>query len=1005
MSLPANIIHGKKSATMTPEIRAPLLARRDSLSGRTMRNGKNIDVGGVKPLVTKTEIHCGRPGNLRTNAGKPTYKSQEEQYQEIQELRRSLGELREENSNLKTRSRRLEEDLIRRDRQIEQLMDPAKNDEARRKLTDKGASLVSSLKLRVSRLEATLKEKEAELAKLQASTKATALNEMKIEAETYYQEVVRLRNQLNIVQQQQQQHQQFQQYQKPSQQSSPQHQNSQQHLQLPPQEEPQAVSTTHWSNMRGGQNSREGMRCRRDGGDGQESPTTNLRLALSQLEEENARLGNQVSSLAVEKDKLEADLERVLGVSEETKNNYEGLSRAELIREVERGHEEVSRWETQHTQLTEALARRNDNAGDSTALFQAHLAEMQGREMEWERERSSLRELINTLKDDRMFYMETAQKKDSELDNLRTEIQTLQQEVMVLHDTQRKRNERLPGTLSQRAARGTLKQVLSSGSRSGSSSDANTPTRRNRPSSARPPPPGTRPQRSSKSSSEPREIPPPSKMRRTPAQQSPKKLPQHKLPSKVSSSTSSPSKSSVTNLPSSVNPTRPGISNRKPATSSSTASTPKASPYGSPRHSSMGRVTSSASSKTPTPTTSPRKNSNSVSPHHKSVLTSPQHRVTGSASPQPRPTGLKSPAKIPTSRSSSKTSTPSSSAKSSPYKVNNLSKSSPKISQLRVGTSPSKSGKGQEEGGSPARTPRSPRKQDAIQESSFLGKTEAGPSCKATVTSLVVIPAKPDMENSTNHVNSHVTSQLHLCQNGNIQACSKKDEDERVLAEILFHRETGSSGEASDAPPFARQRTITLSVREDVPSAESDAENTEVGYASGSNSLNRQNTVTLSKTDVEDESLAAQNSRQELRQDTIPSGEDESLWQEKNGSDVVKKSLDLSSSGASAQDIEIIENLELLRALLSSHVNRQREVNELLNREPLLVGEGQRLGECEERARQRGRSTREAPDGEESAKASYKRSQSLVRQGTFNVYDEDTAVATIHATLDAHLTR
>lgn len=63
------------------------------------------------------------------------------------------------------------------------------NDEARRKLTDKGASLVSSLKLRVSRLESTLKDKEAELAKLQASAKATALNELKIEAETYYQEV------------------------------------------------------------------------------------------------------------------------------------------------------------------------------------------------------------------------------------------------------------------------------------------------------------------------------------------------------------------------------------------------------------------------------------------------------------------------------------------------------------------------------------------------------------------------------------------------------------------------------------------------------------------------------------------------------------------------------------------------------------------------------------------------------------------------------------------------
>lgn len=65
----------------------------------------------------------------------------------------------------------------------------AQNDEARRKLTDKGASLVASLKLRVSRLEATLRAKEAELARLQASVKATTLNEMKIEAETYYQEV------------------------------------------------------------------------------------------------------------------------------------------------------------------------------------------------------------------------------------------------------------------------------------------------------------------------------------------------------------------------------------------------------------------------------------------------------------------------------------------------------------------------------------------------------------------------------------------------------------------------------------------------------------------------------------------------------------------------------------------------------------------------------------------------------------------------------------------------
>ncbi|XP_069951653.1 IQ domain-containing protein E-like isoform X4 [Cherax quadricarinatus] len=942
---------------MTLESRAPpLLARRDSLSGRTMRNGKNIDVGGVKPLVTRTEIHCGRPGNLRTNAGKPTYKSQEEQYQEIQELRRSLGELREENSSLKTRSRRLEEDLIRRDRQIDQLMDPAKNDEARRKLTDKGASLVSSLKLRVSRLEATLKEKEAELAKLQASTKATALNEMKIEAETYYQEVVRLRNQLNIVQQQQQ-------YQKPSQQSSPHHQSPHQHQQPPPpppQQDTQVLSTTHWSNMRGGHDSREGMRCRRDGGDGQESPTTNLRHALAQLEEENARLGHQVSSLAIEKDKLEADLERVLGVSDEAKNNYEGVSRAELIREVERSHEEVNRWEAQHTQLTEALARRNDHAGDASSLFQAHLAEMQGREVEWDRERSSLRELINTLKDDRMFYMETAQKKEeataqqtsfasslyrdhlslvsSELDSLRTEIQTLQQEILALHETQRKQKERVPGTLSQRSYRGSGKQVLSSGSRSGSSSDANTPTRRTRPSSARPPAPGTRPQRSPKSSSEPREIPTPSKIKKSTVQQVPKKTPPPKSPSKTSSS---PSKSSASNIPSSVHSTRPGNSNRKPATSSST-STPKASPYGSPRHGSTGRVSSSVSSKTPTPTGSPRKNASSMSPLHKPFGASPQHRLTGSVSPQPRHAGLSSPAKSSTSRSSSRTSTPSSS-KSSPLKVNATSKSPSKVPQPKIGSSPSKSGKRQESS-SPSR---SPRKQDIIKESSA-------------------------------------------------------EEDERVLAEILFHQETGNSGEPSSASSIARQRTMTISVNEDVSPANNKADSVEVERASSSKSLIRQDTVTLSKTD--DENTSAQCSKRDLRQDTIVSGEEEISWQEKNGSDSMKKSADMSNSGAS-QDSEIIESLELLQSLLSSHLSRQREVNELLNCEPLLVGKGQGDTDSQETPRGRGRSTREAPDGEESARASCKHSQSLVRQGTFNIYDQEPAVATIHATLDAHLTR
>lgn len=52
-----------------------------------------------------------------------------------------------------------------------------------------GPALLSTLKVRVSRLEAALRDKEAELARLQASTKATTVNELRIQAHTYYQEV------------------------------------------------------------------------------------------------------------------------------------------------------------------------------------------------------------------------------------------------------------------------------------------------------------------------------------------------------------------------------------------------------------------------------------------------------------------------------------------------------------------------------------------------------------------------------------------------------------------------------------------------------------------------------------------------------------------------------------------------------------------------------------------------------------------------------------------------
>ena len=59
----------------------------------------------------------------------------------------------------------------------------------------------------------------------------------------------------------------------------------------------------------------------RSGGDGSESPTAaELRQSLSKVQEENARLFQQVSMLSSEKEKVSCDLERILGLSDDVKS-------------------------------------------------------------------------------------------------------------------------------------------------------------------------------------------------------------------------------------------------------------------------------------------------------------------------------------------------------------------------------------------------------------------------------------------------------------------------------------------------------------------------------------------------------------------------------------------------------------------------------------------------------------------------------------------------------------
>ncbi|XP_069503707.1 IQ domain-containing protein E isoform X5 [Ambystoma mexicanum] len=127
--------------------------------------------------------------------GTPDYKEKEDMYDEIIELKKTLQTQRSEGDVIKTKLRRLEEENSKKDRQIEQLLDPSKSSDFSRSLVDKrnDSSLVmNGLKQKILRLEQQCKEKDNMLNKLQTELKTTSLEEMKIAMETYYVEIQRL---------------------------------------------------------------------------------------------------------------------------------------------------------------------------------------------------------------------------------------------------------------------------------------------------------------------------------------------------------------------------------------------------------------------------------------------------------------------------------------------------------------------------------------------------------------------------------------------------------------------------------------------------------------------------------------------------------------------------------------------------------------------------------------------------------------------------------------------
>ncbi|XP_031562812.1 IQ domain-containing protein E-like isoform X3 [Actinia tenebrosa] len=158
---------------------------------------------------SKTKSHSRSASLSNTEphvfGGGPALKPAEDYYDEIIGLKKIINSLKEDNNLLSTKLHRVEEENIIKDRKMYDLLNSRKQPEdLRRTLTDKRgdtSAIVNSLKQKLHGVERTVKEKEAELSNLRRELKMTDIEELRIQSETYYQEVQRL--QLAMLQMQQ----------------------------------------------------------------------------------------------------------------------------------------------------------------------------------------------------------------------------------------------------------------------------------------------------------------------------------------------------------------------------------------------------------------------------------------------------------------------------------------------------------------------------------------------------------------------------------------------------------------------------------------------------------------------------------------------------------------------------------------------------------------------------------------------------------------------------------
>ncbi|XP_061536364.1 IQ domain-containing protein E [Phycodurus eques] len=123
-------------------------------------------------------------------------REKEEMHNEITLLKKSLQEQKSDNQKMKVKLRRLEEDNAKREKQLEELLDPTNRSEYIRSLVDKkheGSVVANGLKQRILKLEQQCRERENAIGNLQSELRATNLQEMRMTVKNYFEEIQRLK--------------------------------------------------------------------------------------------------------------------------------------------------------------------------------------------------------------------------------------------------------------------------------------------------------------------------------------------------------------------------------------------------------------------------------------------------------------------------------------------------------------------------------------------------------------------------------------------------------------------------------------------------------------------------------------------------------------------------------------------------------------------------------------------------------------------------------------------